>query len=222
MGAYFQGVELTKVVVIDYGMGNVGSVMNMLKKAGATALLSKVPGDLDLADRLILPGVGAFDTGMQNLQRMGYLDALNYQVIDKRTPILGICIGAQLFTRGSEEGCEPGLGWLDADTVRFRFPEDADKPKVPHMGWNTVQICKPTSLFPDTEQGRRFYFVHSFHLRCNNPGDVLTSTHHGYEFTSAVCHGNILGVQFHPEKSHRWGLELFRAFLEWTPLPLES
>ena len=209
---------MSKVVVVDYGMGNVGSVLNMLKRAGAKAMLSKGPGDLDQADRLILPGVGAFDTGMHNLREMGYLDVLNRKVLQGRTPILGICIGAQLFTRGSEEGREPGLGWLDADTVRFRFPDDADKPKVPHMGWNTVQICKPTPLFPDSEPRRRFYFVHSFHMRCNTPGDVLTSSNYGYEFASAVCRYNILGTQFHPEKSHRWGLELFRSFLDWTPV----
>ncbi len=206
------------VLVIDYGMGNVGSILNMLRKVGASAELSARPEDVNRADRLVLPGVGAFDAGMRKLQQKGYIDVLNRRVIDDRIPILGICLGMQLFTRRSEEGVETGLGWLDAETIRFRFSAASAQLKVPHMGWNSVKVCHPTPLFPDPERERRFYFVHSFHVRCQAPVDVLTTTEYGAEFTSCICHNNILGVQFHPEKSHRFGLDFFNSFLSWSPV----
>lgn len=205
------------IVVIDYGMGNVGSIMNMLKKVGAKAILSRQPDDLLQADRLILPGVGSFDTGMRNLKSLGYLDVLNHKVLRDNTPVMGICLGMQLFTKRSDEGCEPGLGWVDAETLRFQFDSDTVKLKLPHMGWNDVQMCKPTSSFPISESERRFYFVHSYYVQCHNSSDILTRTNYGIEFTSAFCHKNILGVQFHPEKSHRFGIEFFQAFLAWSP-----
>ena len=210
-------IESNKVVVVDCGMGNVGSIMNMLKKIGAQVLLSSSPADLGKADRLILPGVGAFDAGMRKLRDQGYFDALNQRVLQDRTPILGICLGMQLFSARSEEGREPGLGWLDADTIRFRFGPEETRLKIPHMGWSAVCVRKPSSLFSNPDPESRFYFVHSYHVVCRNPDDVLTTTSHGVEFTSAVCRGNILGTQFHPEKSHRFGIELFRHFMDWRP-----
>lgn len=207
------------IVVVDYGMGNVGSILNMFRKLGATARLSSRPDDLLEADRLVLPGVGAFDMGMRNLHQMGYLETLRRRVLQERVPIMGICLGLQLFTRRSEEGSEPGLGWLDAETIRFRFAADQEQLKIPHMGWDKVEVCKPSPLFPRPDQERRFYFVHSYHVRCNDLSDVLTQSHYGYDFTSAVCKGNILGTQFHPEKSHRYGIEFIRSFVEWTPDP---
>lgn len=205
------------IVVVDYGMGNIGSILNMLRKGGAKAILSSKPEDLLQANRLILPGVGAFDAGMHNLMKLGYMDALNYKVLQERTPILGICLGVQLFTRSSEEGQTSGLGWLDAQTIRFSFENSLEQRKIPHMGWNNLRICKPTPLFPNSELERRFYFVHSYYVKCNNSSDILTRTTYEIEFTSSVCRGNILGVQFHPEKSHRFGLEFFKAFLSWMP-----
>lgn len=203
------------MVVVDCGMGNVGSILNMLKKIGAQVVRSTRPEDLLQADRLILPGVGAFDAGMRNLRDKGYFDVLNQRVLKDRTPILGICLGMQLFSARSEEGREPGLGWLDAETIRFRLGPEETRLKIPHMGWSAVRVCKPTSLFPEPDAERRFYFVHSYHVVCRDPADVLTATQHGIEFTSAVCRGNILGTQFHPEKSHRYGIELFRNFMNW-------
>lgn len=205
------------IVVVDYGMGNIGSILNMLRKAGAGATLSSDPAVLLKANRLILPGVGAFDAGMHNLMTSGLVEVLNHKVLQERTPILGICLGFQLFTRSSEEGQSPGLGWLDAQTVRFSFDNASEQRKIPHMGWNNVCVCKPTPLFPSPEQEQRFYFVHSYYVQCNNSSDILTRTDYGIEFTSAVCRDNILGVQFHPEKSHRFGLEFFKAFLSWKP-----
>lgn len=202
------------VVVVDYGMGNMGSIANMVKKAGSYAVVSSAPEDILRADRLILPGVGSFDTGMKNLRQMGCQEVLNRRVLLDRVPILGICLGMQLFTQSSEEGSEPGLGWLEARTIRFRLPTNV---KIPHMGWDNVTVCKPSPLFDSPDMERRFYFVHSYHLQCNNPSDELTRTHYGYDFTSAVCKGNILGTQFHPEKSHRFGMEFFKSFLKWNP-----
>jgi glutamine amidotransferase len=198
-------------------MGNLGSILNMLKKVGVPARLSDGPGDILRAGKIILPGVGAFDNGIKKLRELGFVDTLAQRVLADKVPVLGVCLGMQLFSRGSEEGEEPGLGWLDAQTVRFRSEENGRQLKVPHMGWNTIRVCQQTNLFPGPEAERRFYFVHSFHVRCNDPGDVLASTRYGMEFTSAVCHGNILGTQFHPEKSHRFGLEFFRAFADWIP-----
>lgn len=200
------------IVVIDYGMGNVGSILNMLRKVGAQGVLSQGPDDVMRAEKLILPGVGAFDKGMGNLRAMGYAAALGERVLNQRVPILGICLGMQLFTQRSEEGTAPGLGWMDAETIRFRFPEGTRQLKVPHMGWDDVSVCKPSPLFADAAEGRRFYFVHSYHVVCRDPADVLATTEYGFPFTSAVCRANIVGTQFHPEKSHRFGMDLLRRF----------
>jgi glutamine amidotransferase len=205
------------IAIIDYEIGNVGSVLNILKKIKAEAIISSRPADLLQASKIILPGVGSFDDAMKNLKRLEYLPVLNHCVLEKKIPILGICMGMQLFTKGSEEGQEAGFGWLDAETVRFNFDEPQQALKVPHMGWNTVDVRQCTPFFEDLDAERRFYFVHSYHVRCNDPADVLTSTSYGIDFTSAVCRGNILGAQFHPEKSHRFGMEFFKAFAQWSP-----
>lgn len=207
------------IVIVDYGLGNLGSIQNILRKAGAEARLAPAPDDLAGAGRIILPGVGSFDAAIRSLRRLGFVEPLAQLVRKERVPILGICLGMQLFSRGSAEGTEPGLGWLEADTVAFDFAENPLGLKVPHMGWNGVTPCRLPPFFADGEDGPRFYFVHSFHLRCHDPGDVLATTTYGYEFPSAVCRGNILGTQFHPEKSHRFGLHFFRAFAHWQPEP---
>lgn len=208
---------MNRILVVDYGMGNLGSILNMLKKVGVPAELSKDADDILRAQKLILPGVGAFASAMNNLRARGYIDALNQKILTEKIPILGICLGMQLFSKQSEEGLVPGLGWLDAQTVRFQFDGSREHFKVPHMGWNTIRLCQKSPLFIDAEEERRFYFVHSFHMQCNDPRDVLACTQYGFEFTSAVCRGNILGTQFHPEKSHRFGLAFFKAFAAWSP-----
>ena len=203
------------IVIVDYGMGNVGSIANMLKKIGAQATLSADTYQIASADKLILPGVGAFDSCMQGLQARNLIPVLNECVLQRRIPILGICLGMQLFTRTSEEGKLPGLGWVNANTVRFR-PQEQQLVRVPHMGWNSIQIQKSGALFPSFEEDSRFYFVHSYHVVCDSQEDVTALTRYGADFVSSFEHDNILGVQFHPEKSHRAGLQLLSNFVAWN------
>jgi glutamine amidotransferase len=205
------------VIVIDYGVGNLGSILNMLKKVGVPAKLSRGPEDVLLADKIILPGVGAFDSAMKKLREFDYVDALAQRVLVDKVPILGICLGMQMFGRQSEEGQEPGLGWLNANTERFRFNDTTQTQKIPHMGWNRIKIRGSVPFFPDQDEDQRFYFVHSYHLQCNDSADVMATAWYGLDFVCAVFHKNIVGTQFHPEKSHRFGMEFFRRFAEWTP-----
>jgi len=200
------------VVIVDYGMGNLGSIRNMLKKLGAPVTVSGDPVVIAQATQLILPGVGAFCTGMQRLSNLNLASALNDQVRNKRTPTLGVCLGMQLMTRHSEEGDVEGLGWINARTVRFRVNDPAVK--VPHMGWNTVTAKGTCPLLRGFDEEPRFYFVHSYHLVCDDPALTAGTTCHGYEFASVIQQGNIFGVQFHPEKSHTFGLRLLKNFLE--------
>ena len=203
------------IVIVDYGMGNLASIQNMLKKVGApSSQISSNPEVIENAEKIILPGVGAFDTGMQNLNETGLLDVLNYKVLEDKTPTLGVCLGMQLMTQSSDEGKLPGLGWIDAKTVRFCFDSDNMKLKIPHMGWNTVKIQRPGTLFTDMYAEARFYFVHSYHVVCNNPENILTTTEYGYDFVSAIQNGHIMAAQFHPEKSHKFGMKLYRNFVE--------
>lgn len=202
------------IVVVDYGMGNLGSISNMLKKIGVAAVVTSDFPTIEQATKLILPGVGAFDNGMENLHELGLVPVLSQKVLIEKTPMLGICLGMQLLTRYSEEGQRSGLGWIAADTKRFRFEPDATALKVPHMGWNTVRIAKDTCLWTDVSDEPRFYFVHSYHVVCEQESDVLLRTSYGYEFASGFSRDNIAGVQFHPEKSHRFGMQLLKNFAE--------
>ncbi|HWR26487.1 MAG TPA: imidazole glycerol phosphate synthase subunit HisH [candidate division Zixibacteria bacterium] len=202
------------VHIVDYGMGNMGSILNMLKKIGTAAVISSKISDIEKAEKLILPGVGSFDNGISNLRNLGLVPILSDKVINDRIPILGICLGMQLLTMGSEEGALDGLGWLKAKTIRFNFDKTQTNLKVPHMGWNTVKIEIEDYLFRDMYQDARFYFVHSYHVVCDDELDVASKTHYGYDFISSVQKENIFGVQFHPEKSHKFGLKLLKNFAE--------
>jgi glutamine amidotransferase len=201
------------IVVIDYGLGNLGSIRNMLKKIGAEGAISSNVSDIEGAEKLILPGVGNFDQGMRNLEALGLVPVLENKVIQKKTPILGICLGMQLFARKSEEGKSTGLGWIDAEVVRFKFDDKERHLKIPHMGWNLVEIRQKNPLFEEMYPEPRFYFVHSYHVACRNEEEVLTQTFHGYNFVSSVKKENIYGVQFHPEKSHKFGMKLLDNFV---------
>lgn len=202
------------VVIIDYGLGNLGSMANMLRKIGVPAVVSSDPLVIGNAKKLILPGVGAFDGGMKNLESGGLLQVLNKRVLEDKTPILGVCLGMQLLGMRSEEGQLPGLGWLDAESIRFNFQNTNTNLKIPHMGWNQIIVHQDNTLFADFDAGNRFYFVHSYHVVCSNPDNVLASTSYGIDFTSAIVKANIMGVQFHPEKSHRFGMRLMKNFAE--------
>lgn len=201
------------IVIIDYGMGNLRSVYNKFKRLGVNCIISSKHEDIESAEKLILPGVGHFRYGMENLQKLDLITLLIKKVIDEKTPILGICLGTQLFCSHSEEGNCVGLGWLDAEVVKFKV-SDTLKYKVPHMGWNDVKVLQTNSIDRVINTDDKFYFVHSYHLRCNNPSDVWMTTEYDYEFVSAVHKDNIYGTQFHPEKSHDAGYELLKKFAE--------
>jgi len=202
------------LVIIDYGLGNLGSIKNMLHKIGVSAEISGDPAVIVSASKLILPGVGAFDNGMQNLIDLKLLDVLNKKVLEDKVPVLGICLGMQLMTKGSEEGLMSGLGWIDADTKRFKNTIAEKKVHVPHMGWEYVKSHKESLLLKELYDKPRFYFVHSYFVKANKEEDILFTTDYSGEFVSGFEKSNILGVQFHPEKSHKYGMKLFKNFID--------
>lgn len=197
------------ILIADYGIGNISSVRNMLRKAGGDAHVSSDPRLLEKADKLILPGVGAFDRGAEALTKTGIGEAI-CRAVNQGSSVLGICLGMQLLMDGSDEGVLPGLGLVPG--WAHHFPADMNH-KVPHMGWNYVSPIKPSALFDQEDKKPRFYFVHSYYAECAEIQDVAANTHYGFNFASAFSRNNIYGVQFHPEKSHRFGLELFRRFI---------
>ncbi|HEV2352817.1 MAG TPA: imidazole glycerol phosphate synthase subunit HisH [Puia sp.] len=201
------------LTIVDYGVGNLASIKNMLKKAGKDALISSDPDAISEADKLILPGVGAFDTCAEKLGQSGLTGILNKKVLEEGTPVLGVCVGMQLLMEGSEEGSLPGLGWIKGRVVRFRQERLPAGWKVPHMGWTDIVVRKPSPLFEGMYAEPRFYFVHSYHPDPANEEDVLVEADYGYRFVAGMEHGNIAGVQFHPEKSHKFGLRLFSNFV---------
>lgn len=208
------------ITIVDYGMGNLGSIYNMFVKK--IKVECEVTSDLDKiksAKKLLLPGVGAFDNAMKRISEEGIREVLELKVLREKTPILGICLGMQLLTKGSDEGKLPGLGWIDAYTHRFSF-EKAEGLKVPHMGWNEVNLSQESLLTtglgelvakPDNP---RFYFVHSYYVKVKNQSNSILKTNFGHEFDSAIQKDNIYGAQFHPEKSHKFGVQLFKNFAE--------
>lgn len=204
------------VVIVDYGVGNLRSVLHKVTKAGVDAVVTSDAGEIERAEKLILPGVGAFSGGMRNLESYGLLDVLHKKVTIDRTPILGICLGMQLFAARSEEGNVQGLGWLDAEVRRFDFSGLQENLRVPHVGWNVLLPKKETPLLKGIEPDRRFYFTHSYHLVCNAAEDIVAVTHYGYDIVSIIQHDNIYGMQFHPEKSHRRGIEIVVNFAEYA------
>ena len=203
------------LIIIDYGIGNLSSIKNMLKKIGVDSIISNKEEDIINAYKLIVPGVGHFDYGMQHLNESGLVDALNEKVLHKKTPVLGICLGVQLLTESSEEGKGKGLGWIKGKTVAFDKTKLDANHKIPHMGWTDIKGFGQSQLFTGMYDEPRFYFVHSYHLQLDNHADVLATANYGYDFAIGIEHENILGVQFHPEKSHKFGMKLLENFVKY-------
>ena len=200
------------IAIIDYDIGNIAAVSNMLSRIGLQSHITSSPEDVERADRIILPGNGSFDACMKNLRATGLIPVLERKVLEQHTPLLGICVGAQMLGLRSEEGVEQGLGWLDMEVLRF--PDIPDL-RVPHMGWNHVRsMSLAHSLTREMANDARFYFVHSYYMQPKNSSDILMSATYGIEFAAGVSRGNISGVQFHPEKSHRFGKQLLASFAE--------
>ena len=201
------------ITIIDYGMGNLRSVQKAFERLKANAIISSNIGDIKKADKLVLPGVGDFKNGMNKLRELNLIDILNVKVLKNKIPILGICLGMQLFTNRSEEGDVDGLGWIDAETIQFDFQKSENKVKIPHMGWNNINISKKHSVFDNIKENVSFYFVHSYYVKCENKDDILCTTNYGIQFVSGFQKENIIGLQFHPEKSHKSGLEILSNFI---------
>lgn len=197
------------IVIVDYGMGNLGSIVNMFKRIGVDSFISGNIDDIESADKILLPGVGSFDKAMERIENLGLKTVLNRQALILKKPVLGICLGMQLLTLGSEEGSLPGFGWIDAKT--YRFPQISGL-RIPHMGWNNVKETTPSKLTKDLNKESRFYFVHSYHVIVDNPENSILKSTYGISFDAAIQKDNIYGAQFHPEKSHKFGMQLLTNF----------
>ena len=189
------------ILILDLNLGNLGSIQNMLKKIGS---------NIEEAKKIILPGVGSFDKGMQNIENLKIKDILRDKILNQKIPILGICLGMQLLLQKSEEGKKKGLGFIQGKVIKFQNKNL----KVPHMGWNQVSIIKKTSLVKNINNKFRFYFVHSYHVELKNSSESIMSTDYGKDFTSGLQSENIMGVQFHPEKSHKYGMQILKNFVK--------
>lgn len=201
------------IYVVDYGAGNIGSVLNMIKRVGGEALPTSDTRALSAATKILLPGVGSFDNAIRKLHSLDLIETLRQRAVTG-VPFLGICLGMQLLATNSEEGVLPGLDLIPGKVRKFALDSSQTSLKIPHMGWNLIRKVKNSRLTANLSDGSRFYFVHSYHYECADTADQLLETHHGQTFTSGIERGNVMGVQFHPEKSHRYGMQLIKNFVE--------
>ena len=201
------------ITVVNYGMGNLRSVEKAFNRLNAQVAITNDPQEIAQATKLVLPGVGHFKSGMDNLRKLNLIEVLNKKVMEEKTPILGICLGMQLFTMHSEEGDTKGLGWIDADTIQFKFDQNK-KFKVPHIGWNSMEIKTDLPIFNQVDTTASYYFVHSYYVKCRTEANMVCTTDYGQQFDSCIQRENILGMQFHPEKSHDGGMLLLKNFIE--------
>lgn len=197
------------ITLVDYGMGNLGSIRNMFKRIGVAVEVAADAAALERASKILLPGVGAFDSAMQRINAGGLREVLERKALRERVPVMGICLGMQLLTRASEEGSLPGLGWIPAVTRRF---PDLPGLKVPHMGWNLVCVARDCPLTEGISTDTRYYFVHSYYVHADDRQDCVLTAHYGVTFDAVIAHDNLYGAQFHPEKSHRFGMGFLRNF----------
>ena len=202
------------IAIVDYGLGNVQAFVNIYRRLNIPAILASNAKTLLQADRIILPGVGSFDWAMQCLERAELRQVLDEQVLVRKVPVLGVCVGMQMMGRTSEEGCEPGLGWINAEVRHFAFTQDNRKLMLPHMGWNDIKPTQSSALLKDLDASSRFYFLHSYFFAPDKQDEVIANADYGGTFACGVQAGNCYGVQFHPEKSHGWGIQLLKNFTE--------
>jgi len=200
------------ITLIDYGVGNIFAFQNVYKRLDIPTTIAKTPADLEDVQKLILPGVGAFDYAMEQLNGSGMRQKLDELVLEKKIPVIGICVGMQMMGNRSDEGTSEGLKWIDADILKFDENLIHHRTKLPHMGWNDVSPIKGNPLFEGLDREGIFYFLHSYYFKCNNPGDIIATSDYGISFTSAVNSNNVYGIQFHPEKSHQYGEKLLHNF----------
>jgi len=200
------------ITIVNYGSGNIQAICNIYSRLSIPVVVASTPEELRKGEKIILPGVGAFDQAMGELERSGLRVALDDCVLERRRPILGICVGMQLLANRSEEGMLPGLGWIDGVVKRFEPARFLQGTRLPHMGWNTAEPVRKDPLLTGVDLETGFYFLHSYYFSCMNPGDVLARTDYGGHYASVVNRGNIYGVQFHPEKSHQAGIQVLRNF----------
>jgi imidazole glycerol-phosphate synthase subunit HisH len=200
------------ITIIDYGLGNIRAFANIYKRLNVPFTLARTKDDLQEAEKIILPGVGAFDHAMQQLEESGMLDVLNDLVLNKSVPVIGICVGMQMLANSSEEGNKKGLGWIDGTVRKIDTAKIHQSTLLPHMGWNTVKRIATNKLLEGFDDHSKFYFLHSYYFECNSGENSIAVCNYGQEFTCAVNKGNIYGVQFHPEKSHQYGIQLLKNF----------
>lgn len=202
------------ISIVDYGLGNVRAFRNMYKRLGIEACVVSNANDLSTSTKIVLPGVGSFDHAMELLDGSGMRAELDDLVLRKHVPVIGICVGMQMLATSSEEGTRAGLGWIEGKVRSLRGLPIANDMPLPHMGWNDVSPVKNSRLFEGLDHGSRFYFLHSFYFECGRPSDVAAIASYGGDFACAIASDNVYGVQFHPEKSHRWGTRLLQNFSE--------
>jgi glutamine amidotransferase len=199
------------IIIVNYGLGNLGSIFNMLKKIKVESKISSEPDVIAKAQKILLPGVGAFDNAMKKIEELNLKEILTGKALIEKVPFLGICLGMQILTDSSDEGVMPGFGWIKAKTKKFNFENGSDL-KVPHMGWNTIRIANESPLSKNLLSETKFYFVHSYYVEVEDENNSMFKTHHGLTFDSAIQKDNIFGAQFHPEKSHKYGMKFLENF----------